>query len=792
MWWIGILSFFIAVHAATNAYSQEKDIIYGEDVSTIQGLSPRVDAGTTTHLPGKLRNYLYLRSPTEDETILAWTIRGSIWVSHDQGGQWEQVLPDEDAVLVETSFYHPDMVWVATESGKLFVSEDRAHHFYDSNAPPPNMLMPTALSIDRSNAKRVLLHAQDNCDDVFGDCRTDLWYTEDLRQWRLIKRDVTKCMWAGLETAPESLIYCQIPAGDGNHALVASEDFFRSKEVELMPKLYAVALEDPFLVAAVPGSHGTVMLQVSQDGYNFFPAVYPDGLGINERVGYTVLNSETRSLLLFATVSSHAGQEFGPILKSNSNGTHLSLSLENVNRDNFGFVDFERIKSTEGAALANVIANADDAKRGARKRIQTRITHSDGAFWDPLPSPDDGGEPLQLHGYTERKDFRDESSSESAVALIIGLGNTGEELGEIRNASTYLSSDAGITWQEVAPFPAQWEIGDSGALLVLVDTSQPTKELRYSSDFGKTWDTMEFSDEFVEVIDISSIPSDESRKFVIWAIPPPVRGDQTAVIQVDLSSLAPKKCKDSDFYLWTPEHPRKNSKCLFGHEANYRRRKPEAKCYIGKHPPESFKTLRDCKCTREDFECDIGYALGSDGACVLQGEVPTKEIQCDLPGAIAWHEVTGYRKVPISTCEGGEQLDKPMIFPCPGREEEFEKLFGRPPIGRGFGSFLSILLFLLILGAVGVWIIIVFLRKAPGGIVLGGGEEPDLPPWLDRIASFGANAWSSISSLLPGRQSHHLYERLDDEERYRILEEEYTEDPDLEPELEDAEELDVN
>lgn len=791
-WWTGLLPFLLAVHAAFNTASQDINSETADIIDSVVETRALQNAdASTSYLPGRLENYLYLRSPNEDETVVAWTSKGSLWISHDQGGQWEEVLGDENVAVVETSPRHPDMVWIMTESGKLFVSEDRGYHFRDSGSPPPNLLMGAALSFDPLNPNRVLLHSQDECDIIFDDCRTDLWYTEDLSSWRLLKRDVTKCMWAALDSAPETLIYCEIPSGDGGRKLVASEDFFK-QELEIMPRVFGVALEDPFIVAAVPTIDDAVMVQVSQDGYNFLPAILPDGLGIDKRIGYTVLNSETKSLLLFASASTHAGHEFGPILKSNANGTHLSLSIENVNRDFMGFVDFERIKSTEGAALANIVVNAEDTKRGARKRLQTRITHSDGAFWDALPAPLGDAQPLQIHGYTERPDFRDEASSESAVGLVVGLGNVGDELGDKSNASTYLSSDAGISWKEIAPFPAQWEIGDSGALIVLVDTSQPTKELKFSADFGETWETMEFSDEFVEVIDISSIPSDESRKFAIWAKPPPVRGDQTAVIQIDLSSVATRKCNDKDFYLWAPEHPRKKSECLFGHEVNYRRRKAEAKCFIGKHEPESFKKLRNCKCTREDFECDIGHVRGSDGSCVLQGEKPTKEVQCDLPGAVAWHEITGYRKLPISTCEGGEQLEKPHLFPCPGREKEFERLFGKPQNGPRAGSFISTFLFLLVLGVIAVWIIMIFLRKAPGGIVLGGDGEPDLPPWLERAATFGAAIWSNITSRLPGRRSQHFYERLDDEERYRILEEEYTEDPSLEPEIEDAEELDMS
>lgn len=44
------------------------------------------------------------------------------------------------------------------------------------------------------------------------------------------------------------------------------------------------------------------------------------------------------------------------------------------------------------------------------------------------------------------------------------------------------------------------------------------------------------------------------------------------------------------------------------------------------------------------------------------------------PNATSWFEPTGYRKVPLSTCQGGNELDKTSTeHACVGHEEEFEK-----------------------------------------------------------------------------------------------------------------------
>lgn len=68
----------------------------------------------------------------------------------------------------------------------------------------------------------------------------------------------------------------------------------------------------------------------------------------------------------------------GNLLKSNSNGTYYGLSLENVNRNNYGYVDFEKMIGLDGIALINVVANPSEAAASLKKKLQTRITHNDG------------------------------------------------------------------------------------------------------------------------------------------------------------------------------------------------------------------------------------------------------------------------------------------------------------------------------------------------------------------------------------------------------------------------------
>jgi hypothetical protein len=76
------------------------------------------------------------------------------------------------------------------------------------------------------------------------------------------------------------------------------------------------------------------------------------------------------------TMSEAPAPFWGNILKSNSSGTYFGL--ENVNRDERGYVDFEEMIGLDGIALVNVVSNPTDATLSGHKQLQSRITHNDG------------------------------------------------------------------------------------------------------------------------------------------------------------------------------------------------------------------------------------------------------------------------------------------------------------------------------------------------------------------------------------------------------------------------------
>lgn len=152
-------------------------------------------------------------------------------------------------------------------------------------------------------------------------------------------------------------------------------------------------------------------------------------LKVEPHQAFTVLDSSSKAVFMHVTTNEKPNFEYGQLLKSNSNGTYFVLTLDNVNRNTVGYVDFDKIDGLEGTIIANVVANAQ-ANEGT-KNLQTLISHNDGSEWDKLVPPTIDSEgikypctgqslnkcALHLHGFTERADYRDTFSSGSATGF---------------------------------------------------------------------------------------------------------------------------------------------------------------------------------------------------------------------------------------------------------------------------------------------------------------------------------------------------------------------------------------
>ncbi|PFH60675.1 hypothetical protein XA68_10545 [Ophiocordyceps unilateralis] len=706
--------------------SQKDDKVDRECSDSVSAPAPPASDKVTSKqfdFDSKLKDFekIYLErsdaSSSTDETIIVrpaeyegngrMKVENRLWISHNHGKEWKRILKGEDVEGVYPHQYFKDVVFFTTTNDKVLYTVDRGQSFHKFQAPTKPLPGEANLNF-HPDKKDWLIWLGQKCEKV-GDsksCHNEASLSTDRGDnWRTIQRYVERCEFTGNSAynfrKPKQIV-CLIRKGEkksGPMTLVSSDDFFFEDKTTLDSEAINFATMSEFIVLAAKDDKTKDMLALaSLDGKHFDKAHYPHNFREGHENQYTLLDSSTHAINLFVRTEGGADRQYGSIIKSNSNGTSYVLSASNVNCNEETYVDFEKVAGLEGVVLINVVTNTDKKER--KKVLQTKISHNDGSEWGYLapPAEDADGKAYQcsssrgdascalhLHHFTERDDRRRTFAADTAVGLLFGIGNVGSSLGDIKDADTFLSTDGGMTWKCVKKGSWTWQYGDQGSIIVLVRRATradavKTKMVSYSLDEGKTWMDHQFSDSDVTVLDITTLKSGTSRNFLLWC----KSGNNKAfAVNLDFSGLASKACKldkeavsDSDYYLWSPKHPLQDDDCLFGHVARYLRKKTDRKCYNDQSLHRLFDHT-DCACSRRDYECAYNYELDQHGQCrLVAGLKPLagEEWCAKHPNATSWFEPTGYRKVPLSTCRGGTELDKTSTeHACKGHEEEFEK-----------------------------------------------------------------------------------------------------------------------
>jgi hypothetical protein len=576
-------------------------------------------------------------STGEDESIVARTDKGGIYLSKDHGKTWgeiEELIKPNVAYIIPHPYFN-DVIYFVCDNKDVYYSVDRGNNVrkFGSGAPsyPDSAYWP--IMNFHPKHKDWIIWVGVNDKSCVGkskggsDCHAEASLTEDRGDnWQTLKRYVRKCEFVPEVTGQkraDKLIYCKVKAkesaSDDNNPwqLVSSDNFFEEERTHF-DDIINFATMSEFIVVATKDKDTNMKAEASVDGKNFAEALFPANFKVSYQSGYTVMDSSTHSVFLLVTTEPHEDYKYGTLIKSNSNGTSYVMSLSAVNQDASGYVDFEKTLGIEGVALANIVANADTVTKDKVKRLKTKVTHNDGADWAFLPPPEKDVDEnafecntasdkcsLHIHGYTERAVKSHTYSSPSAVGLMLGIGNVGEYLTSRPEADTFISTNAGITWEQAKKGPYMWEFGDQGSIIVLVKEEEETDIVFYSLDEGATWIDYKFSDELLLIDEITTVPSDNSRNFVLWA----TTSDGLATINLDFTGLTDTQCnldesnvEDGDYYLWRPSHPLQDNDCLFGHVSEYHRKRTEANCYNGRAIKRLHNIARNCTCTRRDFE----------------------------------------------------------------------------------------------------------------------------------------------------------------------------------------------
>ncbi|OCF42192.1 signal sequence binding protein [Kwoniella heveanensis CBS 569] len=632
------------------------------------------------------------------QSILLQLSDGTIWQSSNEGFSWKQLFDHETFLGVTMHSFANERAYLLTNSKKIYHTTDYGRSWNTITAPEmPNSLAIPILDFHPTKSDWLIYTGSVGCTDTLStNCRAIAYYSTDHgRRWKKIEEYVRNCAWArdSRLKIDEREIICESyknkkgsqTSGDFNPVeLIAGANYY-TKKIKLFDSVVGFAsFSEYLLVAQLHEMFGTLSLQVSLDGYHFSEGQFPPSMKIENRA-YTILESNTDAVFLHVTMNAGINKEWGSIFKSNSNGTYYNLAVEYVNRNTAGYVDFEKMVGLDGIAVINVVANPNEADISGKKKLQTRITHNDGGTWKPMnpPAKDSLGQSydcsstacsLQIHGYTERRDPKATYSSPSAVGLMLAVGNVGEQLAPYTDSDVFLTRDGGFTWEEVHKDAHMWEFGDSGSILVLANDEEATDHILYTTDEGLTWNEYAFGQP-IRVRTIQTVPDDTSRRFLLIG-EAMGRTDKSILIHLDFSAITQTKCELSiedpnhdDFELWSPSENREES-CLFGRQTMYHRRIRDRNCYVGEKVSQPKTVVMNCTCTAADFECEFNYRRDASGNCVLVDgaqalSYDTSYEQCDGESDY-WYERTEYRKIPYSSCQGGERPDRGKRHECPG------------------------------------------------------------------------------------------------------------------------------
>lgn len=627
---------------------QKDDLIeHGCGKSFKAPASGKISHAAQTFKTRKIHEWHYLErtesSSGDDETIIMRT-DDKVWITKDHGKEWKEILSGKDISNIHPHRFFNDVVFFTTSDAKtVYYSTNRGDKLHSFDAPeiPTKDKLP-ALSFHPERKDWLIWTGAKDCDRGSDDCHSVAYYSTDRGDhWETLLRYVRKCQFISEEgrgrsenvedrDRKEKLIYCEQHEGEeSSHPLqlVVSESFFDESKVHFTNIVDFATMAEFIVVAAKDEEKKTLKAATSVDGWTFAEALFPPDFNVPHQDAYTVLDSSTHSVFLHVTVSDKDSAEYGAIIKSNSNGTSYVMSINAVNRNRAGYVDFEKLQVPEGVAMVNIVDNAERISKDGAKKLKTMITHNDGAEWGFLPPPAKPAEgvtfgcsgpvercSLHLHGYTERRDPRDTYSSRTAVGMVMGVGNVGEELSSQKEGDTFLSRDGGITWENVRKGRYLWGYGDQGSIIVIVAERTPTDVVLYSLDEGRTWEEYRFSEEKMHIEEISTVNSDNSRNFLLWGKSGSAGTEDVGVVTVnlDFSGLTDRQCdldeqnpEDGDYYLWQPKHPQNEEECLFGHVAQYHRKRPDAECFNGRQVEQLHEIARNCSCTRHDFEWSV-------------------------------------------------------------------------------------------------------------------------------------------------------------------------------------------
>lgn len=341
-------------------------------------------------------------------------------------------------------------------------------------------------------------------------------------------------------------------------------------------------------------------------------------------------------------------------------GLYIEAQDHVLKRDD-AFLDIHSVRGLPGVHLLNKVINYNDYRN---LLLKTYITFDNGGEWAPLKTPGVACPTCSLNLYFNYKSTqRPMYTSSNTIGLLIANGAVGPSLpyDNSYNLNTYISRDAGLTWQQVSvpavTGPYVFQVGSNGGILVVAPQNKLTNSIYYSLDQGLTFSTQTLlSTTPVFITSIETSVTGNSTAFVLFASN--VVGDPL-IFGVDFSTILPRSCVSgsADYEEWAPSDGVDDG-CWLGQKVLYSRRARSAACADIRG--EQIVSSSVCDCTIEDYECDFGFT-SDNRSCILTGTLPpSPPAHCHK----TYSQTSGFRQVPGTKCQGGIQKG-PVLVDCP-------------------------------------------------------------------------------------------------------------------------------
>lgn len=480
------------------------------------------------------------------------------------------------------------------------------------------------------------------------------------------------------------------PGWDNDINYVVSLDLFKSDFAKIVPcgNLFEVVSHKVYLATPsdcpldpngkarkTPASSRSVkgrtvtMLMSDEDGDEFTESCLPVNL---EDDGYNLVKTHDDYGVIVLADHAEPGST-GPMTDSpvsdayspSYNSSLYTVSLKNVYRRDY-MTDFTRVEGLPGTFIANAVdkeALVPGTSYHHSAFMTSKLSTNGGSDWKGLKPPasyrfgvcntcpagsssggDDPNCRLHLHGSTSW--FAPEGprpnlySVENAPGLVMAAGNVGAHLDFTPDADcTWLSRDGGLTWEDIYPATAIYEVGDKGGVMLIAPhrSEGPTDTLLLSLDEGLCWDMVKLP----EALTVDNIRIDLQNSGSVFLVhgtaclkteahptcsftggsAPPSK-----IFVIDVQELIGGRWRvcaqgsdSNDYESWQLPAP---DVCMLGEKYTGKRRKRQAGCVNGgaEYKREPF-IKEQCKCTAAaDTECEYGFERGANATCVaIQG-----------------------------------------------------------------------------------------------------------------------------------------------------------------------------